>query len=412
MADEGRAVAVETTRVRRGHDDLHASTRRSPPSRTATTSTSLQYTARQINPFLVKSGLTQKKASLKGLSCPSSRRPTSDRSQLRERGDTPPAGAPSRPSTDRRTAAAPPEAAPRTGAVARHRARDAARGRTPARAVAAARRDPAAGARRCSRSPASPACSRLWWFAATVWSTNTVARPDARPRPGDAGVDYWNSGELGTDFAASATRVLIGYAISMGVGIVLGLAIGSFRSVESFCEPPIGFLRYIPATALTPLFLLWLGIDETPEDRAHHRGHRLLQHPDDRRRRARRPARAHRHLVHARRRTTARAAAGHLPALVARHRRRRPHQPRGRVADARRRRAARGAGRPRLSPGRSRSASARSTACSRSSSIFGVDRCRSATCLPRFAQPRSHRGLGHDSVDRAGAAEAGDRRTS
>jgi NitT/TauT family transport system substrate-binding protein len=33
-------------------------------------STSLQYTARQINPFLVKSGLTQKKASLKGLFVP------------------------------------------------------------------------------------------------------------------------------------------------------------------------------------------------------------------------------------------------------------------------------------------------------------------------------------------------------
>ena len=33
-------------------------------------STSLQYTARQINPFLVKSGLTKKKASLKGLFVP------------------------------------------------------------------------------------------------------------------------------------------------------------------------------------------------------------------------------------------------------------------------------------------------------------------------------------------------------
>jgi NitT/TauT family transport system permease protein len=104
----------------------------------------------------------------------------------------------------------------------------------------------------------------LWWFAATVWSTNTVLVPT----PGAAwraGVDYWNSGELRTDFAASATRVLKGYSISMGVGIVLGLAIGSFRSVEAFWESPIGFLRYIPATALTPLFLLWLGIDETPK---------------------------------------------------------------------------------------------------------------------------------------------------
>jgi NitT/TauT family transport system permease protein len=104
----------------------------------------------------------------------------------------------------------------------------------------------------------------LWWFAATVLSTNAVLVPT----PGAAwraGADYWNSGELGTDFVASATRVIKGYSISMGVGIVLGLAIGSFRSVEAFWESPIGFLRYIPATALTPLFLLWLGIDETPK---------------------------------------------------------------------------------------------------------------------------------------------------
>jgi NitT/TauT family transport system permease protein len=104
----------------------------------------------------------------------------------------------------------------------------------------------------------------LWWFAATVLSTNAVLVPT----PGAAwraGADYWNSGELGTDFAASATRVLKGYSISMGVGILLGLSIGSFRSVEAFWESPIGFLRYIPATALTPLFLLWLGIDETPK---------------------------------------------------------------------------------------------------------------------------------------------------
>jgi NitT/TauT family transport system permease protein len=60
-------------------------------------------------------------------------------------------------------------------------------------------------------------------------------------------------------------RVIKGYSLSMGVGIVLGLAIGSFRSIEAFWESPIGFLRYIPATALTPLFLLWLGIDETPK---------------------------------------------------------------------------------------------------------------------------------------------------
>jgi NitT/TauT family transport system permease protein len=104
----------------------------------------------------------------------------------------------------------------------------------------------------------------LWWFAATVLSTDTVLvpTPSASWR---AGVEYWNSGELATDLWASALRIIKGYSLSMLIGIVLGLAIGSFRSIEAFWESPIGFLRYIPATALTPLFLLWLGIDESPK---------------------------------------------------------------------------------------------------------------------------------------------------
>jgi NitT/TauT family transport system permease protein len=41
--------------------------------------------------------------------------------------------------------------------------------------------------------------------------------------------------------------------------------VGSLRSVEAALEAPIGFMRYVPATALTPLLLLWLGIGESPK---------------------------------------------------------------------------------------------------------------------------------------------------
>jgi NitT/TauT family transport system permease protein len=73
------------------------------------------------------------------------------------------------------------------------------------------------------------------------------------------------SGDLWRDFAASTQRIGTGYAISMVIGVVLGVAVASFRSAEAFLEPQIGFLRYVPAGALTPLFLLWLGIDEAPK---------------------------------------------------------------------------------------------------------------------------------------------------
>ena len=81
---------------------------------------------------------------------------------------------------------------------------------------------------------------------------------------------------------------LIGYAISVAIGVVVGIAIGTFASVEAFFEPQIGFLRYIPASALTPLFLLWLGIGESPKIWLIVRRHGVLQHPDDRGRRPRR----------------------------------------------------------------------------------------------------------------------------
>lgn len=72
-------------------------------------------------------------------------------------------------------------------------------------------------------------------------------------------------GVLTTDLWASLRRVLIGYGISVAIGTVIGVAIGSFATVEAFSEAQVGFLRYIPASALTPLFLLWLGIGESPK---------------------------------------------------------------------------------------------------------------------------------------------------
>jgi NitT/TauT family transport system permease protein len=81
----------------------------------------------------------------------------------------------------------------------------------------------------------------------------------------DALVDMWRDGTLSGDVTASLGRIAIGYGISMAIGIVLGVLVGSFVSVEAFLEPQIGFLRYIPAGALTPLLLLWLGIGESPK---------------------------------------------------------------------------------------------------------------------------------------------------
>jgi NitT/TauT family transport system permease protein len=106
----------------------------------------------------------------------------------------------------------------------------------------------------------------LWMVAAA--QTAGVQSGVKVPYPADtwdALVDLQQEGLLWSDLLASAERILYGYSISVAIGVVVGLAIGVLPGVEGTLEAPIGFLRYIPATALTPILLLWLGIGESPK---------------------------------------------------------------------------------------------------------------------------------------------------
>jgi NitT/TauT family transport system permease protein len=78
-------------------------------------------------------------------------------------------------------------------------------------------------------------------------------------------VDLWSAGTLQSDLIASGERIGYGYAISMAVGVVVGVAMGALPAAEGGLEAPIGFVRYVPASALTPLMLLWLGVGEAPK---------------------------------------------------------------------------------------------------------------------------------------------------
>jgi NitT/TauT family transport system permease protein len=102
----------------------------------------------------------------------------------------------------------------------------------------------------------------LWLVGAALFSGGSLI-----PTPAATWAAFWEQWHtsLAGDLAASSYRIAVGYTISVAIGIVLGMAMGAMRSVEAFFEPPIGFLRYIPATALVPVFLLLFGIDETPK---------------------------------------------------------------------------------------------------------------------------------------------------
>ena len=58
----------------------------------------------------------------------------------------------------------------------------------------------------------------------------------------------------------SSMLVLISFAASAGLGILLGIAMGSSRRVETFVNPVFLSLRPIPPLAWIPLAIVWFGL--------------------------------------------------------------------------------------------------------------------------------------------------------
>lgn len=86
--------------------------------------------------------------------------------------------------------------------------------------------------------------------------------------PSSVVVTLWQmivSGELPDNLAVSFLRVAVGLAIGITVGVVLGLTAGLSRKGEAAIDPIIQIKRTIPTLALTPLFIVWFGIGETPK---------------------------------------------------------------------------------------------------------------------------------------------------
>src|ERR1700712_1934014 len=73
------------------------------------------------------------------------------------------------------------------------------------------------------------------------------------------------SGELQTHIIATMTRVLLGFAIGAVAGTLMGMLNGASTWAMRLLDPSIQALRAIPSIAWVPLFILWLGIFETPK---------------------------------------------------------------------------------------------------------------------------------------------------
>ncbi|MDF5752466.1 ABC transporter permease [Spongiactinospora sp. TRM90649] len=70
------------------------------------------------------------------------------------------------------------------------------------------------------------------------------------------------SGRLQENLLASVQRVALGLAIGVPGGVLLALLSGLSRFGEALIDGPVQIKRAIPALALMPLLILWLGIGE------------------------------------------------------------------------------------------------------------------------------------------------------
>ena len=64
------------------------------------------------------------------------------------------------------------------------------------------------------------------------------------------------------DIGMTIWRVVGGFALAAIIAVPLGIAMGTYKSVEAFFEPFVSFARYLPASAFIPLLILWAGIGE------------------------------------------------------------------------------------------------------------------------------------------------------
>lgn len=80
-----------------------------------------------------------------------------------------------------------------------------------------------------------------------------------------AGQVQWSSGLLVRDALASVQRVFLGFALSAGLALPIGIAMGSNTVICRLLEPLMGLIRYMPAPAFIPLLIIYFGLEELPK---------------------------------------------------------------------------------------------------------------------------------------------------
>lgn len=100
------------------------------------------------------------------------------------------------------------------------------------------------------------------WYALSLFR---VAPPLFLPSPGATLTALWTllaDGRFFEGLWVSVLRVVSATAVAFVAGAALGVLMGVSSSADAFFRPLTEPFRYLPATALIPLLILWFGVGE------------------------------------------------------------------------------------------------------------------------------------------------------
>ena len=99
------------------------------------------------------------------------------------------------------------------------------------------------------------------WHVASVYLLSSVLFPPPGRVVGKA-IELAQDGTLWENARVSLERIGLGFLFGTLISVPIGLAIGSFGIVRRILEPYTEFLRFIPATAMITVAVIWFGIGE------------------------------------------------------------------------------------------------------------------------------------------------------
>ncbi|MFL6262835.1 MAG: ABC transporter permease [Thermoanaerobaculia bacterium] len=92
-----------------------------------------------------------------------------------------------------------------------------------------------------------------------------ITRPDFLPSPSETlrgTLQLFLQYDLWGAILISTRRIVLAFLLASAVALPLGVLMGAFEPVNSFFEPIMAPLRYMPISAFISILILWFGIEE------------------------------------------------------------------------------------------------------------------------------------------------------